>query len=55
MSIDSKVKKNFGFGCMRLPMVNGEVDKAEFCRMIDTFPTPVFLKVGICNKKVLAL
>ena len=20
------VKKNFGFGCMRLPMVNGEVD-----------------------------
>ena len=35
--IDNKVKKNFGFGCMRLPMANGEVDKAEFCRMIDTF------------------
>ena len=32
-----KVKRNFGFGCMRLPMVNGEVDKAEFNRMIDTF------------------
>ena len=37
MSIDNKVTKNFGFGCMRLPMANGEVDKAEFCRMIDTF------------------
>ena len=31
------VKRNFGFGCMRLPMSNGEVDKAEFNRMIDTF------------------
>ena len=32
-----KVKRNFGFGCMRLPMKDGEVDKAEFSRMIDTF------------------
>ena len=32
-----KVKKNFGFGCMRLPMQDGEVDKAEFCKMIDAF------------------
>ena len=31
------VKKNFGFGCMRLPMKNGEVDQAEMCRMVDTF------------------
>ena len=31
------VKRNFGFGCMRLPMKDGEVDKAEFNRMIDTF------------------
>ena len=31
------VKRNFGFGCMRLPMQDGEVDKAEFCRMIDAF------------------
>lgn len=32
-----RVKKNFGFGCMRLPMKDGEVDQDEFCRMIDTF------------------
>ena len=32
-----KIKKNFGFGCMRLQMVGEEVDKEEFCRMIDTF------------------
>ena len=31
------VKKNFGFGCMRLPMVNGQVDKEETCRMVDAF------------------
>ena len=31
------VKKNFGFGCMRLPMKDGEVDYEEFSRMIDTF------------------
>lgn len=33
----SEIKKNFGFGCMRLPMNNGEVDTAEMCAMIDTF------------------
>ena len=37
MHIDNKIKKNFGFGCMRLPMVDGQVDKAEFSRMVDTF------------------
>ena len=31
------VKRNFGFGCMRLPMKDGEVNEAEFNRMIDTF------------------
>ena len=31
------IKKNFGFGCMRLPMVNDEVDYKETCRMVDTF------------------
>ena len=32
-----EVKKNFGFGCMRLPMKDGEVDYAEFNKMIDAF------------------
>ena len=32
-----EVKKNFGFGCMRLPMKDGGVDYAEFNKMIDTF------------------
>ena len=31
------VKRNFGFGCMRLPMIDGEVDKVAFNLMIDTF------------------
>ena len=29
--------KRFGFGAMRLPMVNGEVDKEQFNAMIDEF------------------
>ena len=32
-----EVKKNFGFGCMRLPMIDGKVDNAEFCKMVDYF------------------
>ncbi len=31
------VRKNFGFGCMRLPMKGDNVDYAEFNKMIDTF------------------
>lgn len=31
------VKKNFGFGCMRLPLQEGRVDYAEFTKMIDFF------------------
>ena len=31
------VKKNFGFGCMRLPMINGEVDYEETKKMVDAF------------------
>jgi predicted aldo/keto reductase-like oxidoreductase len=31
------VKKNFGFGCMRLPMKDTEVDTAEFSAMVDAF------------------
>ena len=37
MKVFEEVKKNFGFGCMRLPMNNGSVDNDEFCKMIDTF------------------
>ena len=33
----SEVKKNFGFGCMRLPMKWGKVDYNEFTKMVDTF------------------
>lgn len=33
-----KIKKNFGFGCMRLPMTSGgEVDYAELSSMVDEF------------------
>lgn len=32
-----KVKKNFGFGCMRLPMNGDQVDVAETTRMVDEF------------------
>ena len=32
-----EIKGNFGFGCMRLPMADGNVDHDEFCRMIDAF------------------
>ena len=35
--LDEKVKKNFGFGCMRLPMKDKEVDKEEFTKMVDVF------------------
>ena len=32
-----KVKKNFGFGCMRLPMNGEEVDLEQTKKMVDTF------------------
>lgn len=37
MSKFENVKKNFGFGCMRLPMNGSEVDLVEFQKMVDTF------------------
>ncbi len=38
MSLFDGVKKNFGFGCMRLPLLeNGEVDHHQFSEMIDKF------------------
>ncbi len=33
----NEIKKNFGFGCMRLPMKGDEVDTAEMNRMVDAF------------------
>ena len=32
-----RIKKNFGFGCMRLPMNGEKVDTKEFTKMVDTF------------------
>lgn len=32
-----EINKKFGFGCMRLPMKDGEVDEVEFTKMVDTF------------------
>ena len=32
-----KLPKNFGFGCMRLPMKDNEVDYAQFIEMADAF------------------
>ena len=31
------IKKNFGFGCMRLPMAGDKVDIPQTCRMVDEF------------------
>ena len=33
----AEVKKNFGFGCMRLPQKGEEIDYGEFNKMIDAF------------------
>lgn len=33
----NRIKKNFGFGCMRLPMQGDVVDTAEFSKMVDLF------------------
>lgn len=33
----SEIKKNFGFGCMRLPMKNGKVDIEQTKQMVDIF------------------
>ena len=32
-----EIKKNFGFGCMRLPKIGDEIDNAEMCKMVDSF------------------
>ena len=33
----NEINKKFGFGCMRLPMKDGEVDVAEVNSMVDIF------------------
>lgn len=33
----AEVKKDFGFGCMRLPMQGEEVDLAQFSQMVDEY------------------
>lgn len=33
----NEIKGKLGFGCMRLPMVDTEIDKEKFCEMIDSF------------------
>lgn len=42
MSYFEKVKRNFGFGCMRLPMNGEEVDLEKFEEMVDYFLTEGF-------------
>lgn len=37
MAFFPEIKKNFGFGCMRLPMNGKVVDDAQFTQMIDAF------------------
>ena len=37
MSAFNEVKKNFGFGLMRLPMKDGAIDNVELCKMVDLF------------------
>ncbi len=36
-NVFSEIKKNFGFGCMRLPMIDGKVDMEQFKEMVDLF------------------
>ena len=32
-----RIKKNFGFGCMRLPMIGEDVDLEQSKKMVDVF------------------
>ena len=36
-----EINGNFGFGCMRLPMIGDEVDHKQFCDMADAFAKPL--------------
>ena len=37
-----KIKKNFGFGCMRLPMIGEDVDIEQTRQMVDLFLKDIF-------------
>lgn len=37
MNLFPEIQKNFGFGCMRLPMKGDRVDYEEMVKMVDTF------------------
>lgn len=39
----ASLDRNFGFGCMRLPMQGDQVDLEQTCRMVDAF-----LQAGFC-------
>ena len=44
----SEVNKNFGFGCMRLPLLeNGDVNYAEFSKMIEAFFAAGFKQLSL--------
>ena len=45
-----RIKKNFGFGCMRLPMKDGEVDTAQVSRMVDAFLANGFSYFDTCSQ-----
>ena len=47
-----KAKKNFGFGCMRLPMIGEEVDHSAFCDMVDAFMDAGFKMRKSCGTKI---
>ena len=32
-----RIKKNFGFGCMRLPMIGEDVDLEQSKKIVDAF------------------
>lgn len=60
MVLDKKIKKNFGFGCMRLPMKDENIDIPQFQKMVDTFMKEGFnyfdtAKVYISGNSELAL
>ena len=45
-----KIKKNFGFGCMRLPMIGEDVDIEQTRQMVDL--TILIQRMGIFREKV---